>query len=162
MPTPQSQDSQDFQPSLMNQQTTESLPLPEAPTPGQTFSETAIPYSQPSNQYSQEYPAQSQEYSPQSQEYYPQDQNYDASQDYSQQYPQYQQPQISSDTISEIADQIVSEKLSAIRKQIEKAIDSKSSIEPMLSNFEERIQRIEKIIDRLQLSILQKIGSRSN
>ena len=89
----------------------------------------------------------------------------DVEQAYSQQYPQsydYQQyqypPSVSSDTITEIAEQVVSEKLSKIKTQLEKTIDIKSTAEAKLSHLEERLQRIEKIIDELQLSILQKVG----
>lgn len=91
-------------------------------------------------------------------------------QDFEQAYPQQQYPQsydyqqysypssVSSDTITEIAEQVVSEKLSKIKTQLEKTIDVKSTAEAKLSHLEERLQRIEKIIDELQLSILQKVG----
>lgn len=85
-------------------------------------------------------------------------------QDYSQyneQYPQYQQysPQsLSSDTITEIAEQVVAEKLSSIRKDLEKVIDMKNTFEAKMEYIDERLKRIEKIIDRLEISILQKVG----
>lgn len=99
-------------------------------------------------------------YSPE--ENYPQD----ASMAYSQgAYPQtygyqqqYSQGGVSADTISEIAEQVVSEKLTNIREKLEKATDLKTKSETELANIDERLQRIEKIIDRLQLSILQKVG----
>ncbi len=87
------------------------------------------------------------------QETYPQQQGYDYN--YQQQYPQ---GGVSADTISEIAEQVVSEKLMNIREKIEKATDLKTMAETKLFNLDERLQKIEKIIDRLQLSILQKIG----
>lgn len=74
-------------------------------------------------------------------------------------YPQYQQqPQLSTDIISEVADQIISEKLSPIKTQLEKILDLKSTIESKMEYLDERLKRIEKIIDRLQLSVLQKVG----
>ncbi len=88
-------------------------------------------------------------------------------QQYPQQYPQnydynYQQysypPSTSPDTITEISEQVVSEKLSQIKKQLEKTLDLKTTFEAKISSIDERLQRIEKIIDRLQLSILQKVG----
>lgn len=80
-----------------------------------------------------------------------------------QEYPQYQQyPQqtagISPDTISEIAEQVVSEKLSTIRKDMETVIDLKTTMGTKISLLEERLKRIESIIDRLNLSIMQKVG----
>ena len=65
---------------------------------------------------------------------------------------------ISSDTITEISEQVVSEKLFDIRKQLEKNIDIKNTLTAEITHIDERLQRIEKIIDRLQLSILQKVG----
>lgn len=78
----------------------------------------------------------------------------------SQQYEQYSYPQssISADTITEISEQIIAEKLQNVRTQLEKTIDLKASFETKLSHIDERLQRIEKVIDRLQLSILQKVG----
>ena len=77
-------------------------------------------------------------------------------------YPEYQQypaqGAISPDTITEISEQVVSEKLSPLRKDIEKVIDFKTTAESKISYIDERLQRIEKIIDRLNLSIMQKVG----
>jgi DNA-binding transcriptional MerR regulator len=77
-------------------------------------------------------------------------------------YPQYpQQAQmggISPDTITEISEQVVAEKLSPIRRDLEKVIDIKTTLESKTEYLDERLKRIEKIIDRLQLSIMQKVG----
>jgi len=84
------------------------------------------------------------------------------SQEQYQEYPQYQQyPQaagISPDTITEIAEQVVSEKLSTIRKDMETIIDLKTTMGTKLSILDERLKRMEGIIDRLNLSIMQKVG----
>jgi hypothetical protein len=75
------------------------------------------------------------------------------------QYPQYApQPAISTDTLTEISEQVVTEKLAPLRKEIEKIIDLKTSLESKMEFLDERLKRMEKIIDRLQLSILQKVG----
>ena len=77
-------------------------------------------------------------------------------------YPEYQQyPQaagISPDTITEIAEQVVSEKLSTLRKDMETIIDLKTTMGTKLSILDERLKRMEGIIDRLNLSIMQKVG----
>ncbi|MDO8563445.1 MAG: hypothetical protein Q7R87_00360 [Nanoarchaeota archaeon] len=82
------------------------------------------------------------------------------------QYQQYDQnsytPPASSDTISEISEQIVSEKLSPIRDQLEKIIDMRNSFEAKAEYLDERLKRIEHIIDKLQLSILEKVGDQVN
>jgi hypothetical protein len=77
---------------------------------------------------------------------------------YEQPYQYAPQPSISPDTITEISEQVVSEKLSPLRKDIEKVLDMKTTIEAKTEYLDERLKRIEKIIDRLQLSILQKVG----
>jgi hypothetical protein len=84
------------------------------------------------------------------------------------QYPGSEMPQYpdsqpsysgtSSDTMSEVAEQVVEEQLYPIRKKIDRIIELRSTIEPKVESISERLQRIEKIIDRLQLSILQKVG----
>jgi len=75
-------------------------------------------------------------------------------------YPAYEQSSagISADVITEISEQVVSEKLSEIRKHIEKVIDFKTTIEAKTDAVEERLKRIEKVIDTLQTSVLRKVG----
>jgi len=121
-------------------------PIPASPSP------QPEPYPR-QEQYSQQY-----ESSPQMEQPSPQAEQY---QQYPQQeaYPQYApQPQLSTDIIAEVADQIVSEKLAPIKTQLEKVLDLKSTVESKVEYLDERLKRIEKIIDRLQLSILQKVG----
>ncbi len=79
-----------------------------------------------------------------------------------QQYAQYDQGSYatptSSDTISEISEQIVSEKLSPIRDQLEKIIDMRNNFETRISHLDERLRRIESILDKLQMAILERVG----
>ncbi len=121
-----------YQQSFPIAQEQESQQEIQAPSPGQ--------YQQAPEQYQEQYPKQYEQ------------------QGYDYQYPQYAQTQISSDTINEIAEQVMSEKLLKIRSQIEKLGDLKTMAETKLFGMDERLKRIEKIIDTLQLSILQKIG----
>ncbi len=102
-------------------------------------------------QSSQQPEQQVQEYIPQTQESY---------QGYGGEYQpyDYQQTKMSSDTIAEISEQVVSEKMDEVRKKIEKIIDFKTSIETKTESIEERLKRIEKIIDTLQSSVLKKVG----
>ena len=78
---------------------------------------------------------------------YPQQQGYD-----------YTSSAVSSDTITEISEQIVSEKLSDVRRKMEKIISSKTELDAKTEAIEERLKRIEKIIDTLQTSVLRKVG----
>lgn len=140
-----------------------------------------VPSPQGYEQYPQQ-PSQEQQYPQQysndqmqqslmsSQEQYP-SQQYTQEQQYpqyaqqpqtnTQQYPDYQQYQdsgLSTDTITEISEQIVSSKMSEIRKQLEKNLDVKTMFEAKMESIDERLKRIEKIIDTLQSSVLRKVG----
>jgi len=66
--------------------------------------------------------------------------------------------EISSDTITEISEQLISEKFSDVRKHLEKVIDFKNSFETKIESMDERLKRMEKIIDTLQSSVLRKVG----
>jgi len=74
------------------------------------------------------------------------------------QYPAASAAGLSTDTITEISEQVMAEKLMPIRNQLEKILDLKTTLESKQEALDERLKRIEKIIDRLQLSILQKLG----
>jgi hypothetical protein len=63
------------------------------------------------------------------------------------------------DTIIEIAEQVFSEKIKKEQKQIEILNEFATLAEAKISNDHERIKRIEDIIDKLQIAILEKIGS---
>jgi hypothetical protein len=95
----------------------------------------------------------------------PQAQEYTQEPQYNYQEPQYTQydqssyaPQNSADTISEISEQIVSEKLSPIREQLEKIIDMRNNFEARTAHLDERLKRIESILDKLQMAILERVG----
>lgn len=80
-------------------------------------------------------------------------------QDYPQQNYEYSQSQgLSSDTIMEISEQVVSEKLSDVRKKLEKMSSFKAELETKTEAIEDRLKRIETIIDTLQASVLRKVG----
>jgi len=90
-------------------------------------------------------------------------------QDY-QDYPEYQEGGyeeagyqdysggVSSDTITEVAEQVVAQKFSDIRKPLEKVIEFKTTVETKIDSVEERLARIEKTIHTLQSSVLGKVG----
>ncbi len=63
------------------------------------------------------------------------------------------------DTLIEIAEQVFSEKIKKEQKQIEALNEFATLAETKISNNHERIKRIEAVIDKLQIAILEKIGS---
>jgi len=80
-----------------------------------------------------------------------------------QQMPMQQSPQeyvqgMSSETVSEIADQIISEKLSDVTKAISKVTSSKEAVDKRLALLEEKTSKVESIIEELRSAIIRKIG----
>ena len=165
-PSP-SQESQYYEPPIPGQSAEQGSAQEYAPSaqPAVEEIQPEAAYPSPADQSAQSYPPQ--QYQPEAQQQYqqqvqpqPQYQEYQAQQQgYPQEY-QAQAPQmgISSDTITEISEQVVTEKLAPIRQSLEKVLDLKTTFESKLEFVDERLKRIEKIIDRLQLSILQKVG----
>ena len=139
-------------PGVMEDSQTQSVDSTAGMQPSMLSAETEAPQQAPI--------PEEQAYAPQSQAQY----NYapESYQDYSQEGSQYSYaPQASaesSDVISEIAEQIVSEKTSLMKNEIDKIKDFRTTTEAKIEGLAERLQRIEKTIDRLQLSILQKVG----
>ncbi len=72
-------------------------------------------------------------------------------------YPQ--QGGASTDTTIEVAEQVFSEKIKKTEKQIREFSEFKTLTQTKIDNFDERLKRIEKTIDTLQIKILEKIGS---
>ena len=64
-----------------------------------------------------------------------------------------------SDTMIEIAEQVFSEKTKKMQKQIEDLNEFKTLSETKIENISDRLKRIETTIDKLQIAILEKIGS---
>ncbi|MEK6884049.1 MAG: hypothetical protein AABY22_30750, partial [Nanoarchaeota archaeon] len=109
---------------------------------------------QEQGQYPQEQ-AQEGYYQPQTQEYYPQQ-----GQDYGYNQESYEPSSgLDSETITEISEQVVLEKTKDMKSQIESMSEFKSLAKAKLDHMEERIHRIEQMMDKLQLSILEKVGS---
>ncbi len=115
--------------------------------------EEGIPAPPQQGQYAQEY-AQ------------PQEESYQPQQQEQQQYyaPEaggggYAPSGIDTDTVMEIADQIFSEKIKKIQKQADAASEAAILLQTKTENISERLKKIEAMIDKLQISILEKVGS---
>jgi len=98
---------------------------------------------------------------PQQQEFYPQqeanEQQYYQNSGYENQG--YANASFDSNTMIEIAEQIFAEKISPIKRQLEDLNEFKVLTQTKLNSVEERTKRIEALMDKLQLAILDKIGS---
>ncbi|MEK6909071.1 MAG: hypothetical protein AABX23_03405 [Nanoarchaeota archaeon] len=139
--------------SKIKQAIEQEEPLPPMPSDAQ-------PTPQYSDQEMQQsmMPPQPQENQPQNQEYFSGYDPQSQPQNYQQQNYDYSAGGLSSDTIMEISEQIVSEKLSDVRKKLEKMSNFKTELETKTEAIEDRLKRIEKIIDMLQTSVLRKVG----
>ena len=88
----------------------------------------------------------------------PQQQEYYYPEQYQQEYYQPQQQGTSPETISEIAEQIVVEKISEIKKTTSNLLDFKTIIDAKVSSIDSRLKKIETTIEKLQSSIIGKVG----
>ena len=61
-------------------------------------------------------------------------------------------------TISEIAEQVVIEKLNEFKKKTGDLVSFKNSIQTNVADIDERLKRIENSIDKLQQAVIGKIG----
>jgi uncharacterized protein YukE len=128
-PEPQTSQSQEMQPSI-----TETPQVPQY-----------------QNQQPEVYPQQQQ--APPQEEYYtPQPQAY-SGQEY---YPQ--QEEYGTGNMTEIAEQVATEKLEDYKSKVGDIVSFKNQITTQVNNIDDRLKRIENSIDRLQQAILGKIG----
>jgi len=132
--------------------------IPEPPSPSDRTLDNNQTYPQTQGMQQSIMPPPQQEMA--QQEYFPNEQPIqNQGMEYQQQgYDSGQSSSLSSDTIMEISEQIVSEKLSDVRKKMEKISIFKTELETKTEAMEDRLKRIEKIIDTLQASVLRKVG----
>ncbi|MEK6844783.1 MAG: hypothetical protein AABX44_00850 [Nanoarchaeota archaeon] len=119
------------------------------------FPETPSPFSIPETYSPQEMP--------QNPYYSPQEPSYSQPQETEAYYPQEgyngAQGEFGTDTIIEIAEQVFEEKIKKLSQQISNFKEFSAIAEIKFSNFENRLKKIESIIETLQIKILEKIGS---
>lgn len=142
--------TQAMQPSIMEQET---------PAPGPKNQPTYTPQTQELDEQETytpqpEYPQQQKAYPPSPQEYSPPQEFYQQ-----EGYEDYSGAGTNTDTMIEIAEQVFSEKIQKIQKQIEEINEFKTLAQTKIENTADRLKRIETTIDKLQITILEKIGS---
>ncbi|GBE19794.1 MAG TPA: hypothetical protein ENG87_03415 [Candidatus Pacearchaeota archaeon] len=112
-------------------------------------------------------PASSGTYAPQTQEmsgqetYAPQAQNYSQAQEgYPQESYGYSGGGATDiDTMIEISEQVFSEKIQKIQKKVDDLNEFKTLAQTKIDHTSERLKRVETTMDKLQIAILDKIGS---
>ena len=124
----------------------DQMPPSPQPYPAQNIQEMQTQAQAPEPEvYAPQTPQQEQYYTP---EAYPQaygDYGYDMG--------------TNTDTIIEVSEQVFSEKIGEIKKQLDDMKEFKTLAQTRLDSALERLKRIEKVMDQLQISILKKIGS---
>jgi hypothetical protein len=65
-------------------------------------------------------------------------------------------------TIIEVAEQVFSEKMRGLQKTLDEVSKFKPLADSKMENVLERVKKLEKMMDLLQVSILQKVGSYGN
>jgi len=127
---PSQQMTQEIQPQATQQTpAAPQTPAPEIYPPQQQYQE------QPQDNYYQETP-----------------------QAYSQQDYYAPQGAVDTETISEIAEQVITEKLNEFKKKIGDVPSFKTTTQDKITDIDERLTRIENSIENLQQSIIGKIG----
>ncbi len=101
----------------------------------------------PQEGYPQQYPQEAYQQQEQQQYYQPAEQQ------------QYAPAAVDTDMIMEIADQIFSEKNKKIQKQSDANFENISLLQAKTENISERLKKIENTIDKLQIAILERVGS---
>ncbi len=74
-------------------------------------------------------------------------------------YSAYPASGADTDTIIEISDQVFTEKTKKIQKQVETTAEITSVLQAKTESISERLNKVENIIDKLQIAILEKVGS---
>jgi len=134
--------------SAVSQEGFDNPPIPQKPTSTPSYTP------QTREVEGSGYPPQQELYSPQPlQEYAPQEQYLPQ-----EQYADYSQA-TETDTMIEVAEQVFFEKIQKIGKQVEKLTEFKTLSQTKIQTIEERLKKIESIINKLQIAILDKIGS---
>jgi len=113
-----------------------------------------------------------QDYEPQTEEYAPapQDEYAPQSVEYSAQEPvytpgtqeegyQYASGGVDTDTVMEIAGQIFSERIRKIQMNVDNNSEMNTLLQSKIENLSERLKKIETTIDKLQIAILERVGS---
>ena len=145
------QQGQDMVPSIMEApEAPKEEPQEDTYTPApQAPSEQSEYTTSPQIQYQPSFGAQEQGYIPQTQP----EQDY-----YEEGYAPGGYAQ-SSDTMIEIAEQVFSEKIKKIEKQMKELSEFKTIYSTKIDNINERLKRMEKYFDKMQLEILEKVGA---
>jgi DNA-binding transcriptional MerR regulator len=145
-------EEQPYSPSQNTPPPSPTSPNQYAPGPQEGYGQQAGEVYPPQAQQEQEYYPQ---YQQPAAEYYPQQPMTGEYQDYG-----YTSPGgFDADTMMEISEQVFSEKIRDIKKQLEDLSEFKTLTQTKLENALDRLKKIEDMMNKLQIAILEKVGS---
>ena len=125
----------------------------------QTSDVAPMPTDQDYEPQAEEYaPSPQEEYAPQSTEYSAQDQGY-APGTQEEGYGQYAAGGIDTDTVMEIAGQIFSERIRKVQMDVDNNTEINALLTSKIESLSERLKKIEMTMDKLQIAILERVGS---
>lgn len=135
--------------ALSQAQIKNAVTADQTPMPNQNYNQGPMTQEQgyPTQGYDQKYNQEDYEQGYGEQEYYPQEGYGNESAGFD------------SGTIVEIAEQVFSEKIKKIETQLEDLNEFKTLNQTRIDNIDERLKKIESMIDKLQITILEKVGS---
>lgn len=112
----------------------------------QNMQQSIMPqYPEQAPKYSEQAPAQQEYYYPETTQAYP-EQAY------------YPQESLDTETITEIAEQVIIEKIQELNKELGNIPTFKAETKEKIQNLDERLKKIENSIEKLQQAIIGKIG----
>jgi hypothetical protein len=106
--------------------------------------------------------AQEPQYPPYTQQQYPSSEQKNFYQPQESFNNNYQSGSSNTDTMIDVAEQVFDEKIVELKKQIQEATELKAIVEIRIKHIEKQLEKIESFVDRLQLTILEKVGSYGN
>jgi len=149
-PTEQTQEMQE---SIMPNPAGQSMRAEQQASMQPTTQKTQSPTQQVQTPAPEIYPPETQNQEPPQDNYYQ-----ETPQAYSQQDYYAPQQSLDTETISEIAEQVTTEKLNEFKKKIGDIASFKTTIQDKVDDIDDRLKRIENSIDNLQQSIIGKIS----
>ncbi|MDD5012146.1 MAG: hypothetical protein PHQ66_00660 [Candidatus Nanoarchaeia archaeon] len=119
----------------------------------------AVPLPQNGQMYQQEYAPQEQQQQYAQPEYAPQEPQYYQPGGYEQYAAPSPSSAIDTDTVMEISDQVFSDKIKKFQKVLDATSEAAIVLQSKFENISERLKKIEMTMDKLQIAILEKVGS---
>ena len=149
----ENQNTQGMEPSIMGATLSEVKKQEQVPVPESSSQEIyspQMPQEQTQDTFPQiQNPAQQDFF--EGEEYYPQEETQD--------YSDYETTSGGMDSIIEISEQVFLERIKKVQDKINDFLEFRTLHQSKMNNMEERLKRIEKMFDQMQISIIEKVGT---